>query len=119
MPAASGLPCACCLAICGAWLTVPATLEAPPDTPPETLPDTPETLSCTDDAASSAVPMTLSLMPTAAPLALSACRRAMLRGVTASPSALTSWLSRAWVCSISARSTSGSLLMVIGVPRFL
>ena len=55
---------------------------------PDTLLVTPDTRPCTEDAASSAVPITLSLMPTAVPLTLSVCRRAMLRGVTASPRAI-------------------------------
>ena len=79
----------------------------------------PEAEPLTDERASSALPMILSLTPTPAPFTLSTWRRAMAPGVTASPRALTFWLRLARVCSISVRSSSGLLLVVMCViPRF-
>ena len=62
------------------------------DAVPETLEPAPEARSLTADPACSATPITRSLSPVAAPLALSTWRWATLPGLTCSPRALTSSL---------------------------
>ena len=78
----------------------------------------PEAEPLTEERASSALPMILSFSHAGA-LHLVDLAPGDGTGVTASPRALTFWLRLARVCSISVRSSSGLLLVVMCViPRF-
>ena len=144
-PAATGLPRVWRRTAAGASCTAPAAVAAAS----WTVPAADDAASCTDEAADEAVPdtrsvavdaadrtlpptdspdpwrpygslpMTFSFNRVAASRARSTRRSTILPGVTFSVRASTSWLSAAWVRSISRRICSGSLEVVTDVllPR--